>query len=160
MSKYFIFIFCVLLFSCSKHDHIGNKYNFYYNIYTDYFISKSIYYYLDDKKWKEGFGCGNHTLFTMDERADLDTLVMSLRHRLNNYILDRSEGGYSMYLIGPEGKNILEDDLKRNSVSTCVPHYGCVVQACMDVVRTKEFQKKARQFAIRKLKEEKNNRKK
>ena len=154
MLKYIIAISIILL-SCAKSKTDKYTFDFFYENYKDYFIGDCFYFYLDDKKYKERFECADFLYLSDKEKFYLDSMVASLRFDLNAHIANKSEGGYSMYLYGKNGKNILEDSLKGRSVSTALPGYFCVAKTCMNVVRSKDFQDRAKKFAKRRAREEK-----
>lgn len=151
MIKYFFLSFVIL--SCSKKSTDNFTVEYFANSYQNFFISNCFYYYTDNKAYKEGLDCNDHLFLNIEERVYLDSLVESLKYKLNFHILKSSENRISMYLYGPNYSNILDESLKGNAVSTAPPTYFCVTEACMEIVRSKEFKKRAKDFAKKRYKE-------
>ncbi|MBK9736516.1 MAG: hypothetical protein IPO92_16775 [Saprospiraceae bacterium] len=176
MSRFLIALIFILI-SCSKKSTEYISVEYIENNYKDFFISQCFFYYLDDKTYKERFDCGALLFLDNNNRTYLDSLVVSLQYELNDHIINQSEGMTSMYLYGKNNLNILEDSLKRirkypnlqidyppNIVvepineyahHSAPPTYFCVTQACMKVVRSKEFEKMAYEYAKKRIKEHK-----
>ena len=159
MNKYLIFIIFIIL-SCSKKNHDVFTVEYFDKTYQDFFISHCFYYYTDNKAYNERLDCNDFLFLNNEERAYLDSLTESLKYKLNSHILEASENRISIYLYGQNNSNILEDSLKYSSVSAAPPTYFCVAQACMEVVRSKEFKEKANVYAkirYKEYREKKNN---
>lgn len=124
-----------------------SNHEYHKNVYKDIFISKCFYQFTDNKEWKDQVSCVSIRSFREKDLKSLDSLTRLVKIKLNNKILELTEGRASLYYYGPNKTNLLEDSLKAQSVSSFTPAYDCISTICMDIYRSKDMYKLAEEYA-------------
>lgn len=130
-----------------------SNHEYHKNVYKDVFISKCFYQFTDNKEWKDQVPCVSIRSFREKDLKSLDSLTRLVKIKLNNKILELTEGRASLYYYGPNKTNLLEDSLKAKSVSSFTPAYDCISTICMDIYRSKDMDKLAEEYAQWRIKD-------